>query len=211
MIYPTMALLGGVFDPVHLGHLNIATQLENKFHFDQVRFIPCKQQVLKHDAHVSAQHRLAMLQLALEDFPNFTIDTLELDRDTPSFTYLTLETLREKFPTHSLIWIIGADVLRNFSAWRHWESLLDRAHFLVVNRPGFSFKLENVLESFIEERKTSNFDLLKQNTHGYFFFEAMEAFAISSSEIRQAISEKKSIQAWVPRKVASYIHNHHLY
>ncbi len=96
-----IAILGGTFDPVHFGHLRTALELYEQLPLQEVRFIPCQQPVHKPDALASPEHRLAMLELAIQDQPEFVADAIELKRTQPSYTVHTLEQLRQSIFTTS--------------------------------------------------------------------------------------------------------------
>ena len=129
-----IAIFGGTFDPIHLGHLRLALELQEKYKFKSVLFVPCKNPVLKKKPIASLKHRIAMLKLAIKNQPNFSVDESELDRSGPSYMIDTLVNLKEKMPKEKLSLIIGSDAFDNFSQWRCPEDIISLAKLVVVPR-----------------------------------------------------------------------------
>ncbi|HQQ63211.1 MAG TPA: nicotinate-nucleotide adenylyltransferase [Pseudomonadales bacterium] len=129
-------LFGGSFDPVHEGHLRTAEALRQRLGTTEIFLLPAARSPLKQHS-TPDQHRLAMLQLALRDYPSLKIDDRELRRPPPSFTIDTLRELRlELGAAEPIVWVIGADALEYLSQWKDWQQLTSLAHLLVVERPG---------------------------------------------------------------------------
>lgn len=135
-----LGILGGTFDPIHQGHLGIAHAALLACQLTEIRFIPCKQPLLKNQAHASTEQRLAMLSIACKPYPNFVIDDREIKRDTPSYMVETLTSLRADYPTSALCLIIGIDAFIDLPQWYHWQQLIDLAHIIIPNRPSFSLQ-----------------------------------------------------------------------
>ena len=107
-----LGLLGGAFDPVHIGHLRGAIAVREELQLERVDFVPAAQSPLKGGAALTAEHRLAMLQLAVRDVPGLDVDAQELERPGPSYTVDTLKALRAEYgATRPLLWIVGSDIL----------------------------------------------------------------------------------------------------
>ena len=134
-----IGILGGTFDPVHLGHLRLALDLLDKnslspHKLSEIRFIPCKNPVLKKSASASSQHRLAMLKLAVKNQPNFSIDDRELRRKTPSYMIDTLCELQTEMPEERFALIMGSDALSLFTQWQCYEDILEIAELVIIPR-----------------------------------------------------------------------------
>jgi len=129
-----IGIFGGTFDPIHLGHLRTALELADKHSLTEIRFIPCKDPVLKKPAQVSAKHRLAMLTLAVKHQPNFKIDQRELKRKTPSYMIDTLCELQEEMPKERFALILGSDALSSFTQWQCYDDILELAELILVPR-----------------------------------------------------------------------------
>jgi nicotinate-nucleotide adenylyltransferase len=130
-----IGLFGGTFDPVHLGHLHLATLAKDAIALDEVRFLPC--QISPHKtgtAPASGKDRCEMLRLATEKLPWAVIDDFELHQTGPSYSYQTAESMAKKFPTASLFWIMGGDQWNALPHWKNPERLAARVGFIVLAR-----------------------------------------------------------------------------
>lgn len=211
-----LALLGGTFDPVHFGHLRIASETAAALELPEVRLIPSKTPVHRARPGATEAQRLAMLKLAVADYPGLATDDRELRRDTPSYTVLTLESLRVEFPDRPLIWLIGIDAFMHLNHWFEWPRLFDLAHFVVLNRPGFAVSqaLSPVLAEVWQGRLTHSADALRETTHGSIFLHTVTPQAISATEIRNTIAagaDDSALESLLPAPVVAYIRAHQLY
>ncbi len=211
-----LALLGGTFDPVHFGHLRIASETAAALKLPDVRLIPSKAPVHRARPGACEAQRLAMLQLAAVGAPSLAVDDRELKRDTPSYTVLTLESLRAEFPQRPLIWLIGIDAFMHINHWYEWPRLFELAHFVVLNRPGFAVSqaLSPVLAEVWQGRLTRTATTLSETTHGRIFLHTVTPQAISATEIRNTIAAGASdsaLESLLPVPVLAYIRAHQLY
>ena len=130
-----IALFGGTFDPVHLGHVHLAALAQQALGLDEVRFLPCRISPHKPgQTPTPAADRLEMLRLATADLPWAVVDDFELRRDGPSFSYATAEAMRANFPAARLFWLLGGDQWDALPKWRHPERLAACVEFIVVSR-----------------------------------------------------------------------------
>lgn len=183
-------LLGGSFDPVHHGHLIAADRAAEALGLARVLFVPCASQPLKPEGPVApAEHREAMLVLALAGHPRFALESLELSRPGPSYTVDTLRALRRREPRERFVLILGADAAVELPRWRAADEVARLAEIAVLTRPGVS----EVASAFV--------------TH----FVATPAIEISARDIRARCLAGKSIRYLVPDAVADYITRHRLY
>lgn len=132
-----IALFGGTFDPIHRGHLEIATRAREAMALDEVRFLPCRTSPHKIGvASAPADDRLEMVRLATRGLPWATVDDFDLRSPPPSYSYLTAEEMARRFPGDRLFWIMGADQWRALPSWKHPERLAERVEFIVFSRDG---------------------------------------------------------------------------
>jgi nicotinate-nucleotide adenylyltransferase len=211
-----LALLGGTFDPVHLGHLRIASETAAALKLPEVRLIPSKKPVHRGQPGATEAQRLAMLKLAVADYPALAVDDRELERDTPSFTVLTLESLRAEFPHRPLVWLIGVDAFMHLNGWYQWQRLFDLAHFVVLNRPGFAVSqaLSPTLAEVWQGRLTRSAETLTTHTHGSIYLHTVTPQAISATEIRNTLAAgaiDAALRSLLPEPVLAYIRAHRLY
>jgi nicotinate-nucleotide adenylyltransferase len=157
-----LGLFGGSFDPVHLGHLEIARSAQELFDLDEVHFIltnvsPFKFQDKPKD-HENAEaeirqecQRAEILKLALEDL-NFKLNLMELNREPPSYTYQTVEEFKVLYPTAKLFWIMGSDSFSELPKWKNLAYLIENLEFIVFRRKETGLNTENLLESELFNR-----------------------------------------------------------
>lgn len=132
-----IALFGGTFDPIHRGHLEIATRAREAMALDEVRFLPCRTSPHKIGvASAPADDRLEMVRLAIRGLPWATVDDFDLRSPPPSYSYLTSEEMAGRFPGARLFWIMGADQWRALPAWKNPEKLAALVEFIVFSRDG---------------------------------------------------------------------------
>lgn len=201
VVRPRIGLLGGTFDPVHLGHIGVAESALEAFALDRVLFVPSA--VTPHKRHLritKASHRLAMLRLALADRPALGISTIELARGGTSYTVDTLAALQALHPDWDLWLLLGMDSLRELHLWHRVGELLDRCTVATLERPGVDVPLTEIpgFPPVLSRR------LLQTVAHG-------RPMRISSSEIRTRIAKRQPIGYLVPPAVEAYIRTHRLY
>ena len=211
-----LALLGGTFDPVHWGHLRIANETAAALKLSEVRLIPSKAPVHRTAPGATGEQRLAMLRLAVADAPGLAVDDRELRRATPSYTALTLASLREEFPLRPLIWLIGVDAFLHINQWYHWPQLFELAHFVLLNRPGFAVSqaLSPALAEVWQGRLIRSPDTLCNTTHGSIYLHTVTPQAVSATTIRNTIAAGASdelLRPFLPQPVLAYIRAHQLY
>ena len=199
-----VGVLGGTFDPVHIGHLVMAREIAEALTLDHVLFIPAFQPPHKDVKNVSSTaHRLAMLRLGLEGESGFSVDTRELDRGGKSYTVTTLEALKEEYGAETDIYfLIGADTLPELKTWRRAPELFALARFATAVRPGFTLECGAELGDAFSESVVS--DILAHRVE-------TTPIGVSSSQIRRNVFLDKSIRHMVPAKVEYYIHQNDLY
>jgi nicotinate-nucleotide adenylyltransferase len=134
-----IALYGGTFDPVHLGHLEVARRLMDLFALDEVLFIPAYVAPHKRQSRVSpAVHRYAMLALATQGDERLRISTIELDAPEKPYTVETLERMQQEFGAQAqLFFVMGADSWSEISTWHEWERVVAGSNHIIVTRPGY--------------------------------------------------------------------------
>ena len=207
---PPLGFLGGVFDPVHIGHLRGAMAVRDTLNLERIDLIPAAQSPLKDQASVDAVHRLAMLERAVAGLPDIAVDAREFDRPGPSYTADTLEDLRlEHGAERPLVWIIGADILATLPRWSRWRALLDFAHVVVIGRPDAEPHPSEVSD-WLREHKVDKASLLSRPGGGVFTL-AQPLLDISSSDIRTMIAEGRDPRFLLPDGVMEYISNHALF
>ena len=193
-----MGVLGGTFDPIHLGHLGAAEAAIECADLDQVVFVPTGNPPHRPRAVASDAQRLEMCRLATADEPRFAISDIELVREGPSYTLDTLLALRGANPHAELFLVLGWDAASQFRTWHEPTAVLALAVVIVVSRPGRPVPTE-------VELSAAGID------QGRAILCARSTPAVSASEIRRAVADGQSIAEWVPPAVERYIARHRLY
>ena len=212
-----IALLGGTFDPVHYGHLHFADDVRRALGLAEVRLTPAGDPPHRGGPAASAADRLAMLQLAVAEFPGLTVDDRELRRPGKSYTVLTLAELREEFPALPLLLLLGADAFRGLPSWHRWREIVDLAHVVVVERPGVILEadLPAPLRPIWRERRVDDPAALFGRPAGAIFVQPIPPLAVSASAIREILAQGsgsvEKLRGLLPPAVLAYIELHHLY
>jgi len=211
-----IGLFGGTFDPVHFGHLRLATELSEAFRLDQVIFLPAGLPYHRgRAAHASSDQRLTMLKLATARDARFDVDDRELRRDGNTYTYDTLAEIRkERGPDAALVFLVGSDAFAQIHTWSRWTEIFDLAHFVVAIRANDEQWFSKGPGAFPKEvwpRITLNVRELQASPAGKIMTFSMTPIAISSTAIRTLAGEGASIRYLTPDPVVEYIRSHSLY
>jgi nicotinate-nucleotide adenylyltransferase len=198
-------ILGGTFDPIHLGHLHIAHQVTARLGLQQVQFMPCAQPVHRERPCASEAQRCRMIELAIEEQPAFVLNTLELQRGGPSYSIDSLREIRRQ-NTQSLVLILGADAFNGFANWKSPGEILEIAHLVVCCRPGF--EIDNAI--FGDHRVETPSELANSRAGGILAL-TLDAIDCSSSRVRAALEMGNTPRQYLTAKVADYIDEHYLY
>jgi nicotinate-nucleotide adenylyltransferase len=194
-----VGILGGTFDPIHIGHLVVAEEARVKIGFGEVLFVPAGQPLLKPDRNITpSDHRVEMVRRAIVDNPHFKLCTLEVERPGPSYTVDTLTMLRDQLGSEaSFFFILGRDTLAELPSWREPKKLVQLCRLVVAPRLGAKDlqHLETEIPGLLD--KVIQLD--------------MPVIGISSSGIRQRIAQGLPIRYLVPAEVGKYITEQKIY
>jgi len=209
--FPIVGILGGTFNPIHIGHLRLAQELAEALNFSEVRFIPSANPPHKPAPAVSSEHRAEMVRLAIADNHLFKLDTCELERVGVSYTIDTLISLRNSMSAEtSICLIMGSDAFLKLDTWHRWQELLHYCHIVLVQRPNQQ-KLSQNLQTYLATHYTEHPSDLKQKSAGYIHMQSITALDISSTNIRQLIHAGLSVRYLVPESEITYISSLNLY
>jgi nicotinate-nucleotide adenylyltransferase len=185
-----IGVLGGTFNPIHVGHLAIAQMALERMHLTRVIFMPAYMPPHKNlHAVAGAKHRYHMVRLAIEGNASFEISDFEIAKKGKSYTIDTMTYLRKEYPGAKLYFIIGGDTLSQLPSWRYIDEIQKIAEFIVVNRPGCVKKGQDIKHHSV----------------------IMPGIDISSSYVRMRLFQRRTIRYFVPDNVLHYIKENHLY
>lgn len=198
-----IGVLGGTFDPIHLGHLIVAADARRKLKLSYVLFVPAGKPwlKLKEEGQITdGKHRLAMVRLAIKGNPYFKVSTIELDRPGPSYSIDTVLELKSKLGSRAEIYfIVGPDALAELPRWKEPGRLLEACQVVAIERPGYDrVNLRTLARSVPGASKR----IMKLD---------VPQIDISSTEIRKRVAQGQSIRRLVPEAVEKYIQKHKLY
>lgn len=213
---PAVGLLGGSFDPVHRGHLQLARDALAQLALAEVRFVVAGQPWQK-GRLTEAMHRAAMLRAAIAGEPRFAVDLREIDRPGPTFTIDTLRELRVSLGPHvPLVWILGSDQFERLDTWRDWQRLTDFAHLAVARRADAVLTPNYALQEFFNAHWARPV-AVPGAAYGSVVEFAMTPVDCSATEIRALLAQPPSpprdarLAEVVPAPVLDYIRANHLY
>jgi nicotinate-nucleotide adenylyltransferase len=189
-----LGVMGGTFDPIHVGHLIAASEALYHFDLDRVTFVPTGQPWQK-SSYSAAEDRFLMTVIGTSDNARFAVSRMEIDRTGPTYTSDTLAALKEFHGGHvEMFFIIGADAVLRLGTWKRVERVADLARIIAVTRPGFPLTELKAEPSWPEVIPME-----------------MPGIDISSTDIRARVHKGEPIDYLVPRPVAEYISEHGLY
>lgn len=207
----TIGIMGGTFNPIHVGHIKIAQSAYKQFSLDEVWFMPNHTPAYKSDKElVSGKDRIAMVELAIHDLPYFRVSDFELKREGATYTAVTLTLLHEQYPQDDFYFIMGADSLYYFEKWKQSETIARYATILVAPRD----------EKHVGELSCKITDMNSRYGQNTFYLIECPQIPCSSSEIREALKREKgdtdqsqmtAEELFLPVSVFEYILRHGLY
>ena len=196
-----IGILGGTFDPIHYGHIALGKKVASTLKLKRILFMPAGNPWMKSDKSVSsAHHRLKMLELGIAGIKEFSFSDMEIKRSGPTYTYETiLDLTKDKLETKTIYLILGWDAIKEFHRWKNSDRLLKLVRIVAVARPGY----EEFSTQYQENKDIRVFDeavVIDKSISG-----------ITSTDIRERIKLKQSINNLVPKDVEEYILEHGLY
>lgn len=208
----TLGIFGGTFDPIHLGHIQIAHKVQEALSLQQIKLIPCNQNILRTSTRATSKDRLAMARIAIQKYAEISVDDREIRRGGVTYSIDTVKSLKTEFPDSPLCLIMALDTLAYFLAWKDWQQILQLANLVVTNRPSTpSIKAQTVIKE-LQPHVTESPKDLYQTPHGkILMLEIDDLLPISATQIRAAISKGQSAAEWLDPDVWNYIQTHNLY
>lgn len=214
LVTQPVGLLGGTFDPIHIGHLRLAEEMADVLGMDTVRILPTGTPPHRGRPHAAAADRLAMVNLAIAGNPRFRLDEHEAHKTAPCYMVDTLTELRAELgDDRPIVLFLGADAFAGLEGWHQWRRLFALCHIAVAERPGYDLTagLPAALGATLATRLTDKPDDLACAPAGRVFHHAISQLDISASHIRGLIATGRSPRYLLPDTVLNYIDQHHLY
>jgi nicotinate-nucleotide adenylyltransferase len=183
-----IGILGGTFNPPHIGHLILAQEMLEQLKLDKIFFIPTNNPPHKKGKQLEPKKRFLMAKLAVAGNPNFKVLDLELKRKGKSYTVDTIVELKNKYPRDSFYLIIGSDLAKDFKKWKNSQKIKKMVTIIVAKRRGSSFR---------SSKSFKQVDIIQ--------------IELSSSQIRERIKKGKTVKYLIPKKVEDYIKENNIY
>ena len=211
-----LGLLGGTFNPIHLGHLRSAVEVRETFQLDRVLLVPSAHPPHRTSKDIAdARDRLEMVRLAARGVPLLEASDVELSRPGPSYTIETLQTFHDRYgPECAIHFIIGFDAFSEINSWKDYKRLFAAAHFVVAARSGADLKdLEEVIHGQVSPQYTydSTSRAFRHPELLAIFATEVTRYDVSGTQVRNCLRKNGSIAFLVPRAVEDYIYDRKLY
>ena len=219
---PRIGILGGTFDPIHVGHLDAALAARQALALNEVLIVPSRLTPHKSPKEqVPWHHRFTMSEIATADIPDMRVSDVELKMpsSSPSYTSLTLQQLSESgYSSQELFFIIGSDAFSEIEQWHNYPNLIEQSHFVVISRSGLSnVEVRKKIPSLsgrmrtISATKDQIADLDRTTKSLSIWLIETKTRNVSSSDVRELLYKNQSTDGLLPAAVRSYISKHHLY
>jgi nicotinate-nucleotide adenylyltransferase len=192
-----LAIFGGTFDPIHIGHLSVAWEAAELLDAE-VRLMPASVPPHRLPPTASAEQRVNMLRAALRGQSRLTLDTRELDRSGPSYTIDTLHELRKEFGDRPLVLLLGADAFAGLRSWHRWRDLFDVTHIGMINRPGADACVPVELERAVAPRRTEDLNIICRQPAGRVIELMVTPLEVSATRIRELLAEGRDPRYLLP-------------
>lgn len=207
----SLAIFGGTFDPIHIGHLRSAIEVRELLACDELRFIPCRQPPHRAEPAANSEQRLRMLELAIAGEAGLTADAREIKRDGPSYTIDTVIELRAEIGAQcALHLIIGMDAFAELHTWRRWNELLQFANIIVMQRPDSVLPQSGPVADLLRAHRVELSEVTTKIS-GAIAVAQLTPLPIAATAIRALIRAKRSPRYLLPDAVWEFIHTNRLY
>jgi nicotinate-nucleotide adenylyltransferase len=206
-----IGVLGGTFDPIHIGHLRMAIEVYEKLKLGRIHVIPCYQPAHRKPPIATPEERLAMLKCAVDNQPALYADSREIDRKGPSYMVETLADLRKEMPNSPLCLLLGVDTFLGLPTWHHFEEILNLAHIIVVPRATSQLPTTGILSELINTYLKAEITYIHENSAGGILQLPIPLLDISASNIRKLIAMGSNPRYLLPDNVYHYIQQHGTY
>lgn len=209
--HKAIGILGGTFDPIHMGHLRMAVELYEALDLDKVHIIPCYQPVHRRLPIASPEQRLDMVKCAIANEPALQADDREIKRKSPSYMIDTLLDLHAEIPNTPLCLLVGIDAFLGFLSWHRYTEILQQAHIIIAQRPHYQLPKTGMLADLVKQHMQENTIYIHENKAGGILLKPITALEISATDIRKQIAMGKNPRYLMPNRVYDYIQKNNIY
>jgi nicotinate-nucleotide adenylyltransferase len=192
-----LAIFGGTFDPIHIGHLSVAWEAAELLDAE-VRLMPASMPPHRLPPTATAEQRVEMLRAALRGQSRLTLDTRELDRSGPSYTIDTLHEVRRELGERPLVLLLGADAFAGLRSWHRWRDLFEITHIGMINRPGVESSMPVELERAVAPRRTEDLNVIRSQPAGRVIELMVTPLEVSATRIRELLAEGRDPRYLLP-------------
>ena len=201
-----IGILGGTFDPIHAGHMQIAEQVESSLSPDELHFLPCAIPVHRGMPQVNDAQRVRMIKLAIAGNSKFRLNLMELDRGGQSYMVDTLRQIRTQNQSVTIFLILGADAFNQFQSWKSPDEILQLAHLVVCRRPGVEID-----KSIFASHWVNSAEILARRSGACILPLEIDENPCSSTYVRELLLERNKADRCLSPAVYQYILRNHLY
>ncbi|OGT40155.1 MAG: hypothetical protein A3F12_07830 [Gammaproteobacteria bacterium RIFCSPHIGHO2_12_FULL_38_14] len=209
--HKAIGILGGTFDPIHMGHLRMALELYEALDLAKVHLIPCHRPVHRKLPSASPKDRLEMVRCAVASEPVLYVDDREIHRETPSYMIDTLLEMHQEMPNTPLCLLLGIDAFLGFTSWHRWQEILNQAHIIVAYRPRYQLPSTGIIADIVKERLQHEHAIIHEHLAGSILLRPITALEISATDIRKQIAMGRNPRYLLPDSVYDYIKQHDIY
>ena len=206
-----LGILGGMFDPVHHGHLAAARFAVESLHLDLLKMVPCHIPNHREQRQLCAQHRLKMLNLALRSEKKLTVDDCEIRRGGVSYAVDTVAEMRAGGDWNQIVFVLGADALNGLPQWYEWRALLQACHLFVLGRQSQVIDVDVALEIGLEQRRVAKPEQLFEADAGRIFIAEEFDVELSSTQVREILTKGGEAAPLLNAQVYEHIRHYALY
>jgi len=211
MMVDLIGVYGGTFDPIHLGHINAAIEIQQTLGMKEGRMVLSARPPHRRQPVLSIEQRFELLTLATENEEKLIADDCEMHRSGPSYMVDTLFQIKQNKPRQSLALILGMEAFNGITQWHRWTDLLDLAHIVVTDRAGFDNEWDVLVIEVVEKHRTFDKAELKKLTHGKIYRQDVTPIDISATQIRAIVQQGQSAKHLLSPVVWAEISNKNLY
>lgn len=206
-----IGIFGGTFDPVHLGHIGLANAALGHLHLRKIIFVPLGIPPHRDMPQVSSRARVTMLRAAIKPYAQFEVSTVEVEKESPSWTVKTLSYFASRLTNETLCLLMGSDAFKPINEWYQWRSLLNYAHIVVVSRAGTKVELCDEVAEFLKKNRVASLPQRLAEEGGKILWLEADVVDVSSTRVRQTIRQGGVLKHLLPQAVENLIRENGYY